>query len=50
MANKISSREKLKWKYTMLALFKSFKIEGHTLSWSNGADFAPEFFHDNISY
>ncbi len=23
--------------------FMSFKIEGHTLSWANGADFAPEF-------
>ena len=23
--------------------FKEFKLEGHTLSWPNGADFAPEF-------
>ncbi len=23
--------------------FKKFKLEGHTLSWPNGADFAPEF-------
>jgi hypothetical protein len=23
--------------------FKNFKIEGHTLNWENGADFAPEF-------
>lgn len=28
--------------------FKSFKIEGHTLSWSNGADFAPEFLREQI--
>ncbi len=26
--------------------FKSFRIEGHTLSWDNGADFAPEFLHE----
>ena len=23
--------------------FKRFSLEGHTLSWPNGADFAPEF-------
>jgi hypothetical protein len=23
--------------------FRTFRIEGHTLSWSNGADFAPEY-------
>lgn len=23
--------------------FQSFFLEGHTLNWSNGADFAPEF-------
>jgi len=28
--------------------FKSFKLEGHTLSWSNGADFAPEFLREQI--
>ena len=28
--------------------FKSFSLEGHTLSWSNGADFAPEFLRENI--
>lgn len=28
--------------------FKSFKLEGHTLSWNNGADFAPEFLHEQI--
>ncbi len=26
--------------------FKNFKIRGHTLSWDNGADFAPEFLHE----
>jgi len=31
-----------------LNFFKSFTIEGHTLSWSNGADFAPEFLRDNV--
>lgn len=25
------------------SFFQSFVVEGHTLSWSNGADFAPEF-------
>ncbi|RJP31471.1 MAG: DUF2442 domain-containing protein [Candidatus Omnitrophota bacterium] len=29
--------------------FKSFHIEGHTLSWENGADFAPEFLRDLMS-
>jgi len=28
--------------------FKSFRLEGHTLSWDNGADFAPEFLHEQI--
>ena len=28
--------------------FKSFTLEGHTLSWSNGADFAPEFLRENV--
>lgn len=23
--------------------FKSFRLQGHTLSWENGADFAPEY-------
>ena len=23
--------------------FRTFTLEGHTLSWDNGADFAPEF-------
>jgi hypothetical protein len=26
--------------------FKQFKIEGHTLCWENGADFAPEYLHE----
>ena len=28
-----------------VSFFKSFALEGHTLSWPNGADFAPEFLH-----
>ena len=28
--------------------FQSFKLEGHTLSWPNGADFAPEFLREHI--
>lgn len=30
------------------AFFKSFVLEGRTLSWKNGADFAPEFLRENI--
>jgi hypothetical protein len=26
--------------------FKSFKVENDTLSWKNGADFAPEFLYE----
>ncbi len=28
-----------------LVYFQSFTLSGHTLSWANGADFAPEFLH-----
>lgn len=31
-----------------VSYFKKFKIVGHTLSWENGADFAPEFLHKKI--
>ena len=32
------------------AFFKSFVLnpEWHTIAWSNGADFAPEFLHSSI--
>jgi Protein of unknown function (DUF2442) len=29
--------------------FKSFNLDGHTLSWENGADFAPEFLRKQIT-
>ncbi|MDP2902685.1 MAG: DUF2442 domain-containing protein [Methylovulum sp.] len=32
-----------------VSFFKSFTLEGHTLSWRNGADFAPEFLHEHIA-
>jgi hypothetical protein len=28
-----------------IAEFKQFRLEGHTLAWDNGADFAPEYLH-----
>jgi len=32
-----------------ISFFKSFTLDGHTLSWKNGADFAPEFLREKIS-
>jgi hypothetical protein len=32
-----------------IGYFKKFKLEGHTLSWDNGADFAPEFLREKIT-
>ncbi|MDX8394126.1 MAG: DUF2442 domain-containing protein [Mariprofundales bacterium] len=32
-----------------ISFFKLFTLEGHTLSWSNGADFTPEFLRENIA-
>jgi hypothetical protein len=31
-----------------ISFFKSFTLEGHTLSWKNGADFAPKFLREQI--
>jgi hypothetical protein len=28
--------------------FKQFRLEGHTLAWENGADFAPEYLHELV--
>lgn len=28
--------------------FRGFSLEGHTLSWPNGADFAPEYLHELV--
>lgn len=32
-----------------ISFFKSFTLDGHTLSWKNGADFAPEFLREKVS-
>jgi hypothetical protein len=32
-----------------VSFFKSFTLEGRTLSWCNGADFAPEFLRECIA-
>lgn len=32
-----------------VSFFKSFTLDGHTLSWKNGADFAPEFLREQIA-
>ena len=29
-------------------LFRNFKIAYHTLTWENGADFAPEFLREHV--
>jgi hypothetical protein len=29
--------------------FRSFSIIGHTLTWPNGADFAPEYLHSLVA-
>ena len=32
-----------------VSYFKDFEIVGHTLAWSNGANFAPEFLRERIA-
>jgi hypothetical protein len=32
-----------------ISYFKTFKLEGHTLSWDNGADFSPELLIEQIT-
>ncbi|NLS94643.1 MAG: DUF2442 domain-containing protein [Planctomycetaceae bacterium] len=27
------------------SFFRQFRLEGHTIAWENGADFAPEYLH-----
>lgn len=28
--------------------FRNFHLEGHTLAWDNGADFAPEYLYEKL--
>lgn len=32
-----------------ISYFKQFKIQGNTVAWENGADFAPEFLREHIA-
>lgn len=32
-----------------VAYFRRFALEGHTLTWPNGADFAPEYLHELVN-
>jgi Protein of unknown function (DUF2442) len=31
-----------------VSVFKRFRLEGHTLAWENGADFAPEYLYQLV--
>jgi hypothetical protein len=31
-----------------VAYFRTFSLAGHTLTWPNGADFAPEYLHSLV--
>lgn len=32
-----------------ISYFKQFSIQGNTVAWENGADFAPEFLREHIA-
>ncbi len=32
-----------------IELFRSFSVSRHTLTWPNGADFAPEFLREHVA-
>jgi Protein of unknown function (DUF2442) len=32
-----------------LPYFQQFRLEGHTVAWQNGADFAPDFLHGLVA-
>ena len=32
-----------------LKYFSDFSLEGHTIAWKNGADFAPEFLREKLN-